>query len=91
MLKDTDICNFGDDTASHVCDININKICICLELDSGLESNYIKLNTDKFYPIISKNKLGILLVNEGNDRTWKSNGVNLLGVHRKRQRKRFKI
>ena len=37
MLKDTDICNFGDDTAPHVCDINLNKICICLELDSGLD------------------------------------------------------
>ena len=61
VLKDTDVCNFADDTSPHACDISLDELLMCLEHDSALpvcwfESNYMKLNTDKFHLIISGNK-----------------------------------
>ena len=60
-LKDTDVCNFADDTSPHACDISLDEFLVCLEPDSalavcGFESNYMKLNTDKCPLIISGNK-----------------------------------
>ena len=52
VLKDTDACNFADDTSSHACDISLDKLLMHLEHDSALtvcwfKSSYMKLNTDK--------------------------------------------
>ena len=48
VLKDTDICNFADDTLPHACDISLDEFLMHLEHDSALamcwfESNYMKL------------------------------------------------
>ena len=48
VLKDTDICNFADDTLPHACDISLDEFLVHLENDSALamcwfESNYMKL------------------------------------------------
>ena len=61
VLKETDVCNFGDDTSPHACDISLDKLLMRLEHDSVLavcwfERNYIKLNNDKCHLIISGNK-----------------------------------
>ena len=61
VLKDTDVCNFADDTSPHACDISLHELLMCLEHDSALavcwfESNGVKLNTDKCHLIISGNK-----------------------------------
>ena len=57
-----------------------------LERDSALavcwfESNYMKLNTDKYHLIISGNKHESLWADIGNDRIWESNCVKLLGIN----------
>ena len=57
-----------------------------LERDSALavcwfESNYMKLNTDKYHLIISGNKHESLWADIGNDRIWESNHVKLLGIN----------
>ena len=48
VLKDTDVCNFADDTLPHACDISLDEFLVHLEHDSALamcwfESNYMKL------------------------------------------------
>ena len=56
ILKNTESCNFADDTTPHACDTNLDELLMCLENDTTLtvrwfESNYMR------YPIISGNKL----------------------------------
>ena len=86
VLKDTDACNFADDTSPHACDINLDELLMHSEHESALaecwfESNCMKLNTDKCYLIISGNKHESFWADIGNDRIWESNYVNLLGIN----------
>ena len=74
-LKDTDVCNFADDTSPHAYDISLDELLMCLGHDSALavgwfESNYVRLNTDKCHLIISGNKHEGFWVGIGNDRIW---------------------
>ena len=36
VLKDTDFCNFADDTSPHACDISLDELSMHLERDSAL-------------------------------------------------------
>ena len=36
VLKDTDFCNFADDTSPHACDISLDELLMHLERDSAL-------------------------------------------------------
>ena len=59
-MKETDVCNFADDTSPHACDISLDKLLMHLEHDYALavcwfESSYIELNNDKCH-LISGNK-----------------------------------
>ena len=86
VLKDTDICNFADDTSPHTYDISLDEFLMHLEYDFELAvcwfgSDYMKLNTDKSHLIIFGNKHGIFWANIGNDRIWESNYVKLLGIN----------
>ena len=86
ILKNTEICNFADDTTPHACDTNLDELLLCLEHDTVLtvcwfESNYMKLNTDKCHLIISGNKHESLWTDIWNDKIWESNNVKLLGVN----------
>ena len=61
ILKNTEICNFADDTTPHACDTNLHELLMRLEHDTALtvcwfESNYMKFNTEKYHLIISGNK-----------------------------------
>ena len=85
VLKNTDVCTFADDT-SPACDINLDELLMHSEHESALaecwfESNYMKLNTDKCYLIISGNKHESFWAVIGNDRVWESNYVKLLGIN----------
>ena len=56
-----EICDFADDTTPHACDINLDELLMHLEHNTAFtvcwfESNYRKLNTDKYHLIISGNK-----------------------------------
>ena len=85
ILKETDVCNFADDTTPHVCDGSIKQVLIRLEHDSAIaicwfESNYMKLNTDKCHLLVSGNKNEHMWAKVGNDKIWESRTVKLLGV-----------
>ena len=85
ILKETDVCNFADDTTPHVCDGSIKQVLIRLEHDSAIaicwfESNYMKLNTDECHLLVSGNKNEHMWAKVGNDKIWESITVKLLGV-----------
>ena len=61
VLKETEVCNFADDTTHFVCDENLYSVATRLEHDSleaiiWFENNYMKLNTEKCHLLISGNK-----------------------------------
>ena len=92
VLKDTDVCNFANNTSPHACDTSLDELFIRLEHDSALavcwfESNYMKLNTDLCHLIISGNKHESLWANIGNDRK----GVKLCQVSWNKYRQKFEI
>ena len=85
ILKETDVCNFADDTTLHVCDENVEQVLIRLEHDSAIaicwfESNYMKLNTNKCHLLFSGTKNEHMWAKVGNNKIWESNTVKLLGV-----------
>ena len=84
-LNEIDICNFADDTTPYVCDSNLKSVLEKLEHNSELaiawfETNYMKLNTDKCYLLISGNKNEHIWAKLDEDIVWESNYVELLGV-----------
>ena len=86
VLKDTDVCNFADDTSRHACDISFDERLMRLERDFALavcwfESKYMKLNTDKYHLIVSGNKHENLWADIVNDRIWETNYVRFLRIN----------
>ena len=54
----TNVCNYADDTAFHACNSDLGNLVNRLEHDSVLaiewfETNYMKLNKDKCYFLLS--------------------------------------
>ena len=84
-LKETEVCNFADDTTPYTCDENLEQVLLRLEHDSALaicwfERNYMKLNTDKCHLLISGNKNEHIWAKVGNEKILESKPVNLLGI-----------
>ena len=84
-LKGIDICNFTDDTTPYVCDSKLKSVLETLEHNSELavarfEMNYVKLNTDKCYLLISGNKSEQIWARLDGDIVWESNDVKLVGI-----------
>ena len=57
-LKDTEVCNFADDTTPFVCDLDLNTTLKKLEENSAMaltwfETIYMKLNSDKCHLLVS--------------------------------------
>ena len=81
FLKNTDDCNFADDTTPFVCDENLEVIVRKLEENSDLaiswfQNNYMKLNTDKCHLL----KYEHIWAQIGKDKIWEDNEVKLFRV-----------
>ena len=79
------VCNFADDTTPYVCNKNLEFVLLKLEEQSNtainwFDNNYMKMNSDKCYLLISDNKYEHLWAKIGNDRIWKTKAVKLLGL-----------
>ena len=84
-LKGVNIRNFADDTTSYVCDSNLKSVLETLEHNSELanawfEMNYMTLDTDKCYLLMSGNKNEQMWAKLDRDIVWESNDVKLLGI-----------
>ena len=82
FLKDVGICNFADDTTTYISDKSLENVLKSLEKNSMLairlfENNYMKLNTDKYYLIVSGYKHEQVWKNIGKDLIWESNDAKL--------------
>ena len=85
FLQDINISNFFVDRTPFVCDETFESVLDKLERNSELaifwfETNYMKLNTDKYHLLVSGTKCEHSWAEIGHDKIWKSNKVNLLGV-----------
>ena len=85
LLKDTDVCNFADDTTPYVCDESLENVLTKLEHDSLLaitwfENNYMKMNAEKCHLLISGNKHEHIWAKIGERKIWEESKVKLLGV-----------
>ena len=81
----TDVCNYADDKAYRVCDLDLKSLITRLEHDAALaiewfESNYMMLNQDKCHFLISGHKYETLFVNVGETKIWENKQQKLLGV-----------
>ena len=80
-LKGIEVCNFADYTTPLVCHLDLNTALNKLGENSAIaltwfETNYIKLNCDKCYLIVSGHHYEEI----GNNRIWESKNVELLGI-----------
>ena len=85
LLGDIDICNFADDTAPNVCDMEmkvvLNKLENCRELAiAWFKSNYMKLNEEKCELLVCGYRFEQLWIKVGDNKTWEKSLVKLLGV-----------
>ena len=70
----TQVCNFADDTTFYVCDKDLNTLINRLQHDTSLavewfESNFMKLNQDKCYLLVSGHKHETVWANVGEQRS----------------------
>ena len=78
----TDVYNYADDATFHACDSNLEDLIKSLEHDSVLaiewfESNYMKLNQDKYHFLLSGHKHEVS-AKIGHSKIWESYAQNLL-------------
>ena len=84
-LKDIEVCNFTDDTTPFVSDLDLNTTLNKLEENSAIaltwfETNYMKLNSNKCYRLVSGHHYEEMFINIGSNRIWESKTVELLGI-----------
>ena len=85
MLRDTEVCNYADDTAIFVCGAELDPILKSLEKDASLLSgwlanNYMKMNGDKSHLLVLRNKSVEATVNISGALIKERDEEKLLGV-----------
>ena len=85
FLKGVGVCNFADDTTTHISDESLANALKSLEKNSMLairlfENNYMKLNTDKCHLTVLDYAHEQVWANIGKDLIWESNDVKPLGI-----------
>ena len=85
LLKDSDVCNFADDTTPYACSKDIEKLFLKLEESSDLsvmwfENNFLRLNTGKCHLLVSGHKYEHTWANVNGVKIWEERNVKLLGL-----------
>ena len=85
-IKQTNVCNYADDTTLYACNKSLNKLLLSLEYDSMLavrrcDKDSMKLNENNCHFIISWHKYEHSLVKINENMIWESSNVKLLGVN----------
>ena len=86
IIKNTDICNYADDTTLYTQGMDLNELLINLEHDSTLlvqwfEETYMKLNKEKCHLLVSGHKYEHIWIKINNYMIWENKNVKLLGVN----------
>ena len=82
MTELTYVCNSADDTTFHACGSSLEDLVNRLEHDASLaiswfDYNYMKLNKDKCYLIISGHKFEAIWAKSGQKKIWESKNHKL--------------
>ena len=85
LVKDTEVCNYADDTTIFVCGTELDPILKSLEKDASLLSNwfannYMKMNDDKSHLLVLGSKGVEATVNISGSLIKESDEEKLLGV-----------
>ena len=85
LVKDTEICNYADDTTIFACGSDLGSVLESLEGDAALlslwfENNYMKMNEDKSHLLVFGNKDNEVTVNISGSFIKESDQEKLLGV-----------
>ena len=85
LVKDTEVCNYADDTTIFVCGTELDPILKSLEKDASLltswfANNYMKMNGDKSHLLMFGNKSAEATVNISRSSIKESDEEKLLGV-----------
>ena len=85
FFLDCNVCNFSDDTTPFICNKNLDCVLNELERNSNIaidwfQSNYMKMNFDKFHLLVAGHNLEQIWAKIGTDLIWESNSVKLLGI-----------
>ena len=86
IIKNTDICNYADDTTLYTQGMDLKELLINLEHDSTLlvqwfEENYMKLNKEKCHLLVSGHKYEHIWIKINNYMIWENKNVKFLGVN----------
>ena len=85
LVKDTEICNYADDTTIFACGSDLSSILEPLERDATLlslwfENNYMKMSEDKSHLLVFGNKDDETTVNISGSLIEENDEEKLLGV-----------
>ena len=85
LVKDTEICNYADDTTIFACGSDLGLVLESLEGDAALlslwfENNYMKMSEDKSHLLVFGNKDNDVTVNISGSLIKESDEEKLLGV-----------
>ena len=85
LVKDTEVCNYADDTTIFACGSDLVSVLESLEGDAALlslwfENNYMKMNEDKSHLLVFGNKDDKVTVNISGSLIKESDEEKLLGV-----------
>ena len=77
FAKDINVCNFPDDSTTIICDHSLKKVLRFLEKNAELticcfENNYMKLNEDRCYQLISGFKYEAMWAELGKEVRWEN-------------------
>ena len=84
-VKNSELCNFADDTTPYACGFKLNEVVKNVEDDckilvSWFKDNYLTLNAEKCHLIISGNIHDPISAKVGDATIWEEDSVKLLGV-----------
>ena len=85
LAESTEVCNSADETIFFPCDKDLKTLISRLEDDSHLpieqfENNYMKVNQDKWYLLVSGYKHENIWARIGEVEIWESSKQKILGV-----------
>ena len=85
IIRETDVCNFADDTTPYTCDMSLEVVMDRLESVAGkavewFKYNYMKLNADKCHLLVCGHKFEQMIASINNTKVIETHKEKLLGI-----------
>ena len=85
IIKETDVCNYADDTTLYSCDVSLETLMTRLEKEGNevikwFGQSYMKLNEGKCHLLVSGHKYEMMFANLGGTKIFESCSETILGI-----------